>query len=80
MMELFDEGSRESYQELGDRIEAELISLGAPEDGREFKLLGYAKDFATDSKEWAAWIKRAITNLNNYKKAVRLGLIKEEED
>jgi len=80
MLELFNQGTKESYQELADRVEAELISLGASSDGREFKLLNYAKDFALDSPKWQDWIRNAIKNLHAYKKSIRIGLIKEDED
>jgi len=79
MMQLLSQDTQEGYKELADRVEADLISLGAPEDGREFELLRYAKSFAVDSKPWKDWIRTAVTNLSNYKKAVRLGLIEKDE-
>jgi CHAD domain-containing protein len=66
MQGMFELLEQESYQELGDKVEAELRVLGLSEEdlAPELELLGYARKYITDSPEWQRWTKRAIQNLH----------------
>ena len=60
----------EKYEELSDLVERELTEIGAGVE--EIGLFNFAKKHASDSPEWAAWIKNAVENLYQHKRAARL--------
>ena len=65
---------RPSFKRFGvisQAVEAELKALKAGPE--EMELFNYARKYATRSKEWKAWIKKAVHNLFQYKS----GLTKE---